>query len=81
MTPEDWEELMEAPGGENHGRRKGPQGGWVSNEAEDWGSNLEYIVHVPIHGLRSTYVQDGCRCRACRRANAEYFRKRITRNS
>ena len=27
------------------------------------------------HGTRSRYVHDGCRCRACRKANADYQRQ------
>ena len=28
------------------------------------------------HGTRSGYTTDGCRCRRCRAANAQYFRGR-----
>lgn len=29
------------------------------------------------HGRRGTYIHDGCRCDACRQANAAYHRSRV----
>lgn len=84
MDFDEWAELAsEAPGGENHGRRKGGDGGWqrmdrAAQEFIDLG--LEYVFDVEVHGTRSTY-QAGCHCHACRRANRDYVRARRLRNA
>jgi hypothetical protein len=74
VTPEDWAELME--GEENFGRTRGTGGQWHQLDYGTMASleeHYEYIVHVPIHGTRSSYVE-GCRCQACTRAEREYRR-------
>jgi hypothetical protein len=81
-------ELMEEPpGGDNHGRVKGANG-WKSLEAS-YEADLPYLVEDPewrtgrrrkkepweiVHGTRSAYVNDQCRCDDCRTANREYIR-------
>ena len=74
LTPDDWEELMSVD--ENHGRTRS-EGSWHALDniaAMSIEEHLEYMVYVPIHGVRSTYVNEGCRCKACKRAEAEYRR-------
>ena len=76
MTPEDWDELMSVE--ENHGRSRGEEGGWHSldnSAAQSLEEHFTYIVQVPIHGTRDCYVNEGCRCKSCRRANRDYIRK------
>lgn len=78
---EDFDELAELmyepPGGDNHGRTKS-EGAWHSLDntaALSLEEHFEYIVYVPIHGTRDCYVNEGCRCPSCRRANARYIKK------
>ena len=79
MTEDDLAELMaQEPGGENHGRTRN-EGQWHSLDhsvAQSLEEHFNYMVYVPIHGTRDCYVNEGCRCKSCRRANAEYHRKR-----
>ena len=83
LTPEDWEELLEQPGGENHGRSRGEEGGWHSldnSAAQSLEEKFTYMVYVPIHGTRSSY-NDGCRCKSCKRAERDYRRKLRSSNT
>ena len=62
---------------ENHGRSR-VDGAWHGLDnlaALSLEEHFEYIVPVPIHGPRDTYVNLGCRCQSCKRANARYFKK------
>lgn len=36
---------------------------------------------VRPHGIRAKYVHEGCRCQQCRRATAEYEKRRVRRNA
>lgn len=88
MTHDELAELMsEPPGGHNHGRKRGAEGGWRSLE-EHFETALPYIVDDPEwgkgrrrkknpleirHGTRHAYTVDRCRCEICRKANAEYI--------
>lgn len=78
MTPDDWNEILsEAPGGDNHGRKR-TGGSWLrlDNAAHEYQDlKFEYLIDVESHGTRATY-QAGCRCEPCRRANREYVRQR-----
>lgn len=74
MNFEDWEGLMQ--GEENHGHKR-ESGLWhdLNSTAGDViEQGYEYVVQLPIHGLRSTYQHVGCRCPSCTRANREYVR-------
>jgi hypothetical protein len=37
------------------------------------------MVYVPVHGTRTCYIDEGCRCPSCRRANRDYMRKQRRR--
>lgn len=76
LSSDEWEELMSVE--ENHGRSR-VDGAWHGLDnlaALSIEEHFEYIVHVPIHGTRDCYVNEGCRCRSCTRANRDYHRKR-----
>lgn len=91
MDLDDYAELMaEAPGGMNHGRRKG-QGGWLSNEPIDFSLLDRKDMHDagPIggeasrksyrqyrHGTLYGYLDNKCRCPLCRTAWATYVKER-----
>ena len=73
LTADEWDELMSVE--ENHGRSR-VDGTWhrldsVAASAMDL--KFEYIVHVPIHGTRTSY-NEGCRCKSCKRAERDYRR-------
>jgi hypothetical protein len=79
LTADEWDELMSVE--ENHGRSR-VDGSWHGLDnlaALSLEENFEYIVHVPIHGLNSTYINAGCRCASCRRAHRDYERDRYNR--
>ena len=92
MTFDELAELMgEPPGGHNHGRKRGPGGGWISLEEDLAAAYEEHLTidpeqqpyHRPVkpaetirHGALSAYKNDRCRCDLCRAANAEYVRRR-----
>lgn len=71
------EELMaEPPHGDNHGRMRGPEGGWTPLETnpQDPPSHKRY-VDPRTHGTPYTYVRIGCRCPLCRAWKAEAMRQ------
>jgi hypothetical protein len=95
MTLDDLADLMaEPPGGHQYGRKRGTDGGWVDLDevvASAYEEHLtldpsEHPYHRPvkpgdtiIHGSRSAYVNDRCRCDECRTANRAYIRARRDR--
>lgn len=95
MTFDEWAELMsEPPGGHNHGRKRGAEGGWVPLDedlAQAYEAHLTVepepqAYHRPSkpfdtirHGTRAGYTNDGCRCEECRAAEREYRRTYRTR--
>jgi hypothetical protein len=93
---DEFRELMEEPpGGHNHGRKRGADGGWLPLSedlqqayAEDLTLEPEpQAYHRPVkpadtirHGTYSAYKNDRCRCDDCRRANREYVARRRADN-
>ena len=79
MTDELRVLMEEPPGGGNHGRRRTGEGSWERLDHAQQASleeKFRYMIEVPIHGTRDCYVNERCRCKACRRANARYERQR-----
>ena len=68
MTTEDYQELMEEPaGGENHGWRRNPQGGWTSLNGQGLDPPKEpSFVGRDYHGREYGYRKMKCRCVLCR---------------
>jgi hypothetical protein len=92
VSLDDLADLMaEPPGGHQHGRKRGVDGGWVELDEVVAAAYEEHMTldpqshpyHRPVkpedtivHGTRSAYVNDRCRCDDCREANREYIRTR-----
>lgn len=79
--------MSEPPGGENHGRKRTAEGGWMrldEDTAQAYDAHLTVdpepqVYHRPnppedtlVHGRVSTYTNHGCRCERCREAQREY---------
>jgi hypothetical protein len=86
-----YEDLMsEPPGGHQHGRKRGGDGGWIELEENLAGAYEEDLTiepaqqayHRPVkpedtiaHGTFGSYNQDGCRCEVCRTFMRDYRRQ------
>lgn len=41
---------------------------------------MEYYINKKLrHGVRTTYIKHGCRCKECKSANSQYLKKYRTR--
>jgi len=92
VTEDELRDLMEEPpGGHSHGKRRGPRGAWVSLDDKEQGALSDgfwiepdpkpYIrVKRPEetirHGTVAAYNHQRCRCLPCRKAVADYRKKR-----
>lgn len=73
-------ELMEEPpGGVNHGRKRDEDGGWEAlspgNEKRAPRKRAVKPLKTVVHGTRSAYNNDKCRCAECKTAEALYRRQ------
>lgn len=93
MSWQDLVDLMEEPpGGHNHGRRRGPEGGWASLDDREQAARVDdFWIEVDPpkyvrstnrafetirHGTISAYNNQRCRCDLCRLSMAQYRRAR-----